>query len=205
MVFPLTRNCADCVAADDPPTTISLYPPATARGLRLVLVGAAVFFVTASVFRTAPQIKRLLLIVFVIGCAEALLAVMQIFTRTNRMYWVADFNLPRLTSGSFVNYSNFCQFMNLSIGAGFGLLLVRLQGERRHGAGGDAVAAPGAALEVEARLGDAAEQRREADRPLRADVAASPAQDTVPGEAGCGEAQALGSLRRRPAPQEGAS
>jgi O-antigen ligase len=122
-------------AADEQPATISLYPPATAHGLRLVLVGAAVFFVTASVIRTAPQVKRLLLIVFVIGCAEALLAVLQIFTRTNRMYWLADFNLPRLTSGSFVNYSNFCQFMNMSIGAGLGLLLVRLQSERRHSRG----------------------------------------------------------------------
>jgi O-antigen ligase/Flp pilus assembly protein TadD len=110
--------------------TLSMYPLATAHGLRMVLVGAAVFFVTAATFRTVPQIKRLLLIVFAIGCAEAALALLQIFTRARRLYWVIDAGTDRLTSGSFVNYSNFSQFMNLSIGAGVALLIVRLYEER---------------------------------------------------------------------------
>lgn len=110
--------------------TISMYPPATAHGLRMVLVGAAVFFVTAATFRTTPQIKRLLLIVFVIGCAEAALALLQIFTRADRLYWTFDAGTDRITSGSFVNYSNFSQFMNLSLGAGLALLVLRLHEER---------------------------------------------------------------------------
>jgi hypothetical protein len=48
--------------------TLSLYPSATAHGLRLVLVGAAVFFATTSTFRTAAQIKHVLLIMFAVGC-----------------------------------------------------------------------------------------------------------------------------------------
>lgn len=111
--------------------TISLYPLATAHGLRMALVAAAVFVVAATTFRTAPQVKRLLWIVFGIGCAEAVLALLQIFTRATGIYWSFEVGSQRLTSGSFINYSNFSQFMNLSIGAGVALLLVRLQEERR--------------------------------------------------------------------------
>lgn len=107
-------------------STISLVPLATAHGLRLALVGAAVFFATFSVFRTAPQIRRLLAIVFVIGCAEAALALLQIVTDAHLIYWTIDAGPQRLTSGSFINYSNFSQFINLSIGAGVALLLVKL-------------------------------------------------------------------------------
>jgi O-antigen ligase len=120
-------------AAAARPTMLSAYPLATSHGLRLVLLGAAVFFVTVATFRTAPQIRRLLAIVFVIGCAEAALALLQIFTRAGGLYWMVDAGGSRLTSGSFINYSNFSQFMNLAIGAGVALLLVRLLDE--HGGG----------------------------------------------------------------------
>jgi tetratricopeptide (TPR) repeat protein len=108
-------------------STVSLYPLATTHGIRLVLAGCAVYFVVVSVFRTKAQIKRLLLIVFVIGCAEAALALLQILTGADRLYWSIDPGAGRVSSGSFVNYSNFSQFMNLSIGAGLALLLVRLE------------------------------------------------------------------------------
>ena len=115
--------------------TISLYSPATEHGLRLVLLGTAVFFVTISCFRTVGQIRRLLWIVFVIGCAEAGFGACKIFTATKRLYWALDAGTSRLTSGSFINYSNFSQFMNLSIGAGLALLLMRLVGPGWSGAG----------------------------------------------------------------------
>jgi O-antigen ligase/tetratricopeptide (TPR) repeat protein len=108
---------------------LSMYPYATAHGLRLVLVGVAVFFAVVATFRTAPQIKRVVLTVFCIGCAEAALALLQIITRADRLYWLIDPGTSRLTSGSFINYSNFSQFVNLSIGAGAALLLVRLHEE----------------------------------------------------------------------------
>lgn len=111
--------------------TLSQYPLATAHSLRLALVAASIFIVTATTFRTAPQIKRLLWIVFGVGCLQAVLALLQIFTRASGIYWTYPIGSQRLTSGSFVNYSNFSQFMNLSIGAGLALLLIRLQQERR--------------------------------------------------------------------------
>ncbi len=112
---------------------ISLYPLATAHGLRLVLVGAAVFFAVASTYRTFPQIYRLLVIVFAIGCVEALIALLQVVTFADHIYWIVDIGRAGQThtAGSFINYSNFSQFMNLSMGAGLGLLLVRLSEDRR--------------------------------------------------------------------------
>ncbi|HMO87298.1 MAG TPA: hypothetical protein PKC18_20495, partial [Lacipirellulaceae bacterium] len=107
-------------------SAISLYPPATWHSLRLLLIGAGVYFVTLATVRTAPQITRLLTIVLGIGAAQAALALLQIFTRADKIYWVVDAGTDRVTSGSFVNYSNFSQFMNLSIGAGLALLLIRL-------------------------------------------------------------------------------
>ncbi len=129
----------DAAAAD---STISMYPPATAHGLRMLLVGVAVFFVTAATFRSKPQIKRLLAIVFAVGCVEAALALVQIATRADKIYWTVNAGTSRLTSGSFVNYSNFCQFMNLSMGAGVALLLVRLHEERGKSGRGDEPARP---------------------------------------------------------------
>jgi O-antigen ligase/tetratricopeptide (TPR) repeat protein len=131
--------------------TISLYPLATARGLRLVLAAAAIFGVTAAVFRTAPQIKRLLTIVFVIGCLEAALAVLQIVTHADGIFWAIDAGPRRLSSGSFINYSNFSQFMNLSIGAGAALLLVRIQEEHRRSRWADDAMRPFGGLRVQAQ------------------------------------------------------
>ena len=39
---------------------------------------------------------------------------------------------PRMRSGSFVNYSHFCQFMNLSLGAGLAYLMIQLHELRRN-------------------------------------------------------------------------
>jgi O-antigen ligase/tetratricopeptide (TPR) repeat protein len=114
--------------ADSP---ISMYPLATLHMLRLLLLGGAVFFAALSAFPTPHHIKRLLLIVFAIGCAEGALALLQILTGATKMYWLLDQGTSRLTSGSFINYSHFSQFMNLSIGAGLALLLVRLYEDTR--------------------------------------------------------------------------
>jgi O-antigen ligase/Flp pilus assembly protein TadD len=109
---------------------ISMYPLATTHGLRMALAAAAIFLTVASVFRSPAAIKRLLLWILIVGVAQAVLALLQIFTFADRIHWLIDVG-TRVTSGSFINYSNFSQFMNLSIGAGLALLLVRLHEQRR--------------------------------------------------------------------------
>lgn len=111
--------------------TLSFYPRATAEQLRLLLVGLTVFVAVFNIFRTSRSIKTLLTIIFAIGCAEGVLALGQIFTRSSSYYWMIPSGKPIVTSGSFVNYSNFAQFMNLSLGAGLALLLIRIAEQRR--------------------------------------------------------------------------
>ena len=112
--------------------TVSFYPRATVEYLRMVLVGTAVFVTVASVFRRPCQIKELLLVIFAIGCAEAILAVAQIATGAHSIYWsIPTVTGNLVTSGSFINYSHFCQFMNLSLGAGVAFLLIQLHEQRR--------------------------------------------------------------------------
>jgi hypothetical protein len=104
--------------------TISLYPLATARALRLAIVAAGLFVVTLNVYGRAAQVRRLLAVIAVIAGGVATLALAQTITKAGGVYW-------RLSVGSnggpFVNRNNFCQFMNLSLGAAFGLLLVKLK------------------------------------------------------------------------------
>jgi tetratricopeptide (TPR) repeat protein/O-antigen ligase len=110
--------------------TISFYPLATAHGLRMLLVGMTCFAVGACAFRNSRQIKALLTAVFAVGCVEALLALVQLATGAGKIYW----SIPTPSgapSGSFINYSHFSQFMNLSLGAGIALVLIRLHEDRR--------------------------------------------------------------------------
>ncbi|MBA3482845.1 MAG: O-antigen ligase family protein, partial [Pirellulales bacterium] len=113
-------------AVADRPGSISLYPHATAHSLRMALVGFVVFAGVVALCRDTSQIKRLLFWVALVGAAQALLALLQIFIGTDRIYGLIEVR-GHVTSGSFINYSNFSQFMNLSIGAGLALLLVRLE------------------------------------------------------------------------------
>lgn len=111
--------------------TISFYPNATTQHFRILLIGAAVFVTVACVFRHRLHIKALLTVIFLVGCAEAALALAQIISRSGSIYWTISVKEGVTTAGSFINYSNFSQFMNLSLGAGLALLLVRIEDERR--------------------------------------------------------------------------
>lgn len=116
-----------------PPATVTLsfYPRATLENLRMVLVGTIVFVTVASVFRRPRQIKELLLVIFAIGCVEAVLSLAQIATGAQQIYWTYPSASQHVRSGSFVNYSHFCQFVNMSLGAGLAYLLMHLT-EMRH-------------------------------------------------------------------------
>lgn len=112
--------------------TISFYPLETAHLLRLFLIGVIMFLGASLTFRSERRVQWLLTAVFAIGCAEGALALAQIATEAKSIFWLPTSSGGRtVTSGSFVNYSHFCQFMNLSLGAGLGLLLMRLHRERR--------------------------------------------------------------------------
>jgi len=106
--------------------TLSFYPYATKHGLRLVLAIVTVFIVVLNVYRRPDQIKRLLGAVAIIGGGIALLALIQDFFGNGKIYWFVPIPRGDAYSGPFVNHSHYGQFMNLSIGAALGLILVKL-------------------------------------------------------------------------------
>lgn len=106
--------------------TLSFYPWITASQLRLVVAIATLFVVVLNVFRTPQQIKRLLTAITVIGGAIAVIALFQVMTQADKIYWIIPIKSKLAEAGPFVNHSHYGQFINLSIGAALGLLFVRL-------------------------------------------------------------------------------
>ena len=106
--------------------TLTFYPNATKHDLRLVLAGAAVFFVVLNVYRRPDQIKRLLTAIAIIGGSIAVLALAQDLLGNGMIYWTITTGHGKAYSGPFINHSHYGQFMNLSIGAALGLIMVKL-------------------------------------------------------------------------------
>lgn len=106
--------------------TLSFYPHATKHELRLILAIAAVFVVVVGVYRQPQQIKRLLAAIAVIGGTAAILALAQDLFGNGKIYWFVATGSDRAYSGPFIRNDHFGQFMNLSIGAALGLMMVRL-------------------------------------------------------------------------------
>ena len=107
--------------------TLSFYPYATRHNLRLVLCTVAVFMVVLNVFRRPDQIKRLLLVIAVVGGIVALITLAQNIFGNGKIYWFIYNKNCKGYSGPFVNHSNYGQFMNLSIGAALAALVVKLR------------------------------------------------------------------------------
>ena len=106
--------------------TLSFYANATKHDLRLVLAVAAVFVVVLNVFRRPEQVKRLLMAMAVIGGGIALIALAQVISGTDKIYWTVPTGHNLADAGTFINHSNYGQFMNLSIGAALGLIVIKL-------------------------------------------------------------------------------
>ncbi|HEY4328595.1 MAG TPA: O-antigen ligase family protein [Phycisphaerae bacterium] len=111
--------------------TLSLYPPATAHMLRLLTGASLLLIAVVHHCRTQGRIVRLLSAVAIAGGMLAGQALLQDMTSPGKIYW----SIPapvKSSSGPFVNYNNYGQFMNLSIGCGVALLLMYLEAGRRY-------------------------------------------------------------------------
>ena len=123
------------VAAPPAEIALSLNRGATARRARLLAVAAALFAIAATL-RSEPAVKRMLAAMFLVGVAEGVVALLHIVTGATQIYGAYGSPGGRVTSGSFVNYSNFSQFMNLAIGAGAALWTMQLARNSRNGDAG---------------------------------------------------------------------
>ena len=121
-ISPETLAVKTSLLGDQNHATLSFYPYATRHDVRLLLVFATVFVVVLNVYRRPDQIKRLLVVIVAIGSAVGLLALAQVIEGGRHTYWFGE----NVKSGTFVNHNTFSQFMNLSIGAALGLMLLIL-------------------------------------------------------------------------------
>lgn len=106
--------------------TLSLAPAATWTDLRLLVALSLLFVLVIQVYRSRDAVRRLLMGVSMLGALLALLAVLQTLSGTDKLLWIWDSPVGRASSGPFVHYGHFSQFVNLTIGCGIALLLLRL-------------------------------------------------------------------------------
>ncbi|MHC4326934.1 MAG: O-antigen ligase family protein [Planctomycetota bacterium] len=107
--------------------TFSFYSNATKHDLRLILAAFAVFAVVLNVYRRPRQVKRLLMTIALIGGTVAVITLAHNLFGNGKLYWLIASDNTKGYSGPFVNHSHYGQFMNLSMGAALGLLLVKLR------------------------------------------------------------------------------
>jgi putative inorganic carbon (HCO3(-)) transporter len=107
--------------------TLSFYTWGTRFDLQVVIIASTVFLAVVDVYRRPDQIKRLLTVITMIGAATALLFLLQRFSGASKIYWLVDIPVQSAAAGPFVNYNNYAQFINLSIGAALGLMFIHLR------------------------------------------------------------------------------
>ena len=111
--------------------SISLYPHATLRDLRLVVWVIALFVIVHQSIRRSDQIQRVLGLMALSGGAVIGWALYQNATGMRAVYPGVAAGHP--FSGPFFNHSHFSQYVNLAIGSAVALLLVQMTAaSRRH-------------------------------------------------------------------------
>lgn len=105
--------------------TLSLYPLATERQLRLLILVSVIFALVFIHVRERVQIVRLLWAMVVSGSVVAAIAISQNASDGKSTWLGVQTSHP--DSGPFMNHSAFGQFMNLATGATLGLLLMGLK------------------------------------------------------------------------------
>ena len=131
LLSPHTAEIKNTLLADLPPAstaggmTLSFYPGGTMHELRLALAVAVVFLASVHLYRQPAPVRRLLAVISVLGAGIAILAIAQIVTGAEKIYWLVSISTDNANGGTFVNRNNFCQFMNLALGASLALLLLK--------------------------------------------------------------------------------
>ena len=112
---------ADVAGAPDR-YTLTFNRFTTLQQLQMVLAVSTLFVVVLHAYRAPARLRRLLMTVMGVGALVALLAAYQDLTNATTIYGTVP--IGHKNAGPFFNYSQFSQFMNMSVGAAVGLLLM---------------------------------------------------------------------------------
>jgi O-antigen ligase/tetratricopeptide (TPR) repeat protein len=103
---------------------LSFYAEPTLRQLRQVLMVSAIFVMVLNQFRTLAKIKTMLIALSCLGAFSSALALAQVISGTEYIYWFIYSGGGHAHGGTFANHSHFAQFTNLCIGAMLSLLFL---------------------------------------------------------------------------------
>jgi tetratricopeptide (TPR) repeat protein len=112
---------------------LSFYPLATQHSLRLLLVAVTVLIVTVNVYRTPGQVKRLLGAITAIGACIAAVTLARTYFAGGENWAIWPLGDAPPAVGGYLGRVRTTQYMNLSIGAGLGLLLIKLKESSNRG------------------------------------------------------------------------
>ncbi|MEY4674266.1 MAG: hypothetical protein RL148_2050, partial [Planctomycetota bacterium] len=105
---------------------VTLYPQETLEDLRLLFSFGLLYLAVVNLHRRPGPLRRLLLTMSLVGLLVAVVKIAQSVTGAAKFLGIWEQEGINPTVGLFVNYGHLSQFLNLSMGAGLALLLVRL-------------------------------------------------------------------------------
>ncbi len=110
---------------------ITLYPQETIEDLRLLFSFGILYLAVLNLYRRPGPMRRLLLAISLVGLVVAVVKIAQSVTGAAKFLGIWEQEGVNPTLGLFVHYGHLSQCLNLCIGAGLALLLLRLA-ERDH-------------------------------------------------------------------------
>jgi O-antigen ligase len=117
-------NASDKISACRP---LSIYSHDSRDELLKVLACVAVFLLIINNINTRDQMRRLVLAIIITGTIVAFLAILQMLSGTNKIYWfwLSKYKIGNYF-GPYVNPNNFAGYMGMVIPLGIGLLIAHL-------------------------------------------------------------------------------
>ncbi|RLA93672.1 MAG: hypothetical protein DRG25_04080, partial [Deltaproteobacteria bacterium] len=106
--------------------SLSIYPHSTKDELFKFLAYIGVFFLIVNTVRSKEQIQRLVIAIIIVGAVIAFLGIMQMVSRTDKIYWFWKSHYK--TGGYFgpyVNPNHFASYLEMVIPLALGFLISR--------------------------------------------------------------------------------
>ncbi len=110
----------------NPKSEITIYSHATQVELLKLLTYIAIFFLVINNVYKREQIKRIIILMVALGFALSVLAIIQKFSSTDKIYWFQKLTKGCIPFGPYVNRNHFAGYVNMIIPLAFGLFALKI-------------------------------------------------------------------------------